>query len=196
MVRASRLLGEHDEVAVMPRRGAAPVERPARQRGWQTAALAAGLTGLIAIGGWVASVQQVHQLERMAAGGGTTAPVLRGGQQAGEAAAGTLLVNLQGATRGEPEGEARIPASAGHATLVLHPSAADTYKQHAFQIRNGKGDAVGPEAPLAPNPEDFFYSVDLDLKLLPPGGYAIQTFGTDGGAHIPVDRFPFTVTPQ
>jgi anti-sigma factor RsiW len=75
MVRASRLLSEHGDVPLLaprPSTQKAPVEKR-RERGWQAAALAAGLTGLVAIGGWVGSVQQVHQLEQAA-----ESPVLRG----------------------------------------------------------------------------------------------------------------------
>jgi hypothetical protein len=190
MVRASFLLGEHAEVPVMPFRAADPGRRRP-ERGWQAAALAAGLTGLIAIGGWVASVQRVHRFESSAA-------VLRGSQNpagSGVARAGTstLYFNLETVTRGETAGPPAIPASAGHATLILHPGSADTFKEHTFRIDDEGGKVVAPEARLLRNPDDF-YSVDLDLGFLPPGGYTILTFGTDGGAHIAVDRFPFTVT--
>jgi anti-sigma factor RsiW len=188
MARASFLLGEHDEVAVMPLRVPASVRRARPERGWQAAALAAGLTGLIAIGGWVTSVRQVRQLERTA---GTTAAASAAPRSA--AGTSTLFFNLDTATRSEATGPLQVPASAGHATLVLHPGPADTYREHTFRIDDERGKIVAPEARLLRNPEDF-YSVDLDLGLLPRGGYTIQTFGTDGGAHIAVDRFPFTVT--
>ena len=78
MVRASRLLGEHEEVALLPRRTAAPtetVEAPGRFRAWRSGALAAGLVGVLALAGWLNSSQRVRTLEsQLAADRGAGAP--------------------------------------------------------------------------------------------------------------------------
>ncbi|HEV7516616.1 MAG TPA: zf-HC2 domain-containing protein [Thermoanaerobaculia bacterium] len=196
MARASRLLSEHGEVPLVVPRQAAPQRQPRRERGWQAAALAAGLTGVIAMGGLWTSTQRVHQLEAQRA----SAPVLRGvhtgtsGEAAGQqaTAVSTSYYDFSPVTRGESVAARPIPAGAGYATLILHPSAADTAREHTFQIRNGLGRVVQGESALLRNPDNF-YSVLLPLQSLPPGDYVIETYGTDGGAHQRLDRFPFTV---
>src|SRR5262245_2086342 len=64
MVRASRLLGEHEEVALFPARPAgAPAAAPGRVHAWRSGALAAGLVGVLALAGWLNSSERVRSLE-------------------------------------------------------------------------------------------------------------------------------------
>ncbi len=88
MVRASRLLVDHGEVRRIDDRlvgrQAAPAQR-GRERGWRAAALAACLTGLVAIGGWVGTVQQLHRVETDAE------PQVPRGPQGPAAAAGSAI---------------------------------------------------------------------------------------------------------
>jgi anti-sigma factor RsiW len=205
MARASRLFSEHEEVPLLVPRQTAPSRQPRRERGWQAAALAAGLTGVIALSGLWTSVQKVHRLEDQI---GST-KTLRGGSQragAGERpsaggppiAAGTDLADLYPAggpvARGGAEATAPIQKGAGHATLILHPGSADVYKQHSFEIRDASDRVLASGTRLLD--KDRSYAVTVDLTSLSPGPYVIQVFGTDGGAHKPLDRFPFTVTAQ
>lgn len=64
MVRASRLLGAHEEVATFPVRPAvAPVPAArGRYRAWRSGALAASLVGLIAASGWFNSSERARSL--------------------------------------------------------------------------------------------------------------------------------------
>jgi Putative zinc-finger len=61
MVRASRLLGEHEKVATFPLPAAAPA--PRRFRAWRSGALAAGLVGVVALAGWLDSSARLRSLE-------------------------------------------------------------------------------------------------------------------------------------
>ncbi len=192
MARASRLLSEHVEVPVVVPRRAEPPPQPRRERGWQAAAIAAGLTGVIALGGLFTSVQKVHRLEESLG----SVQVLR---ETGKPsiAVGTALGDLfpAGAVArgGDAEGAVTVQKSAGHATLTLHPAAIDPYPEHSFEIRTAAGESLGGEHPLLPRNPDNYYSLDVDLASLPPGNYSIQVFGETGGTHKPLDRFPFTV---
>jgi hypothetical protein len=142
------------------------------ERGWKAAAIAAGMTSVLALSGlW-------QNLERQGA--------------AGPAAHGAAYGDLDTATRGEAEGVKAFPKSAGFAGIVLHPSAADTFRSHTFRVSDASGRVVVPESDL-PRDKDNFYLVVVDLRSLPPGAYAIETYGMDGGQRRPLDRFPFTV---
>jgi predicted anti-sigma-YlaC factor YlaD len=182
MARASRLLSEHDDVPLLlpsqPRqpRQSSPARQTRPERGWRTAAMAAGLTAVIALGGLWTSVQKMERLE----------------SSANPSAVSAIYDDLSPATRGEAEAIRTYSRSAGFASLVLHPSSADTAHDHTFRISDPSGKIVVPESPLARN-TDNFYNVVVNLKSLPPGAYRIQTYGTDGGQHQPLDQFPFAV---
>jgi hypothetical protein len=63
LARTSRALEQEDGVALFtPRSKPAPAAQPARAP-WRAAALAAGLAGLVAFGGWIYSAGQAHDLE-------------------------------------------------------------------------------------------------------------------------------------
>jgi len=187
LVRSSRLLGEHDEVAVLPQRRA-PGRQSRPERGWQAATLAAGLTGLIAIGGWVANVRQVRDLERVAAAG---KPAV---QAAGAPAVSGRYVLFEPSTRGVSEEVREIHKSDAYASLTFNPTSRDVYHEHTFQLRNGAGVDVMPESSLRP-PNDGVYSVVLLLASLPPGDYVLSIFGTDNGAHVELDSHRFRLVP-
>ncbi|HZF13369.1 MAG TPA: hypothetical protein VFE33_31645 [Thermoanaerobaculia bacterium] len=188
MVRSSRLLGEHDEIAVMPQRGA-PGRRSRPERGWQAATLAAGLTGLIAIGGWVANVRQVRDLERVAAA--RTPAVQAAG---GALAASGRYVFFEPSTRGLADEVKEVRKSDGYAVLTFNPTSRDVYHEHAFKLRNAAGVDILPESRLGP-PHDGAYSVVLPLAALPPGDYVLSIFGADPGAHVELDSHRFRLVP-
>lgn len=86
LVRMSRGLSEDDTVAILapqpPRAPAAPLapvtSRPASRTGnrWRRAALAAGLAGVIALGGWYKSAERAHNLaSRLATAPQPSAPL-------------------------------------------------------------------------------------------------------------------------
>ena len=190
MARASRLLSEHDEVPLLAPRPVAPVRQPRRERGWRAAALAAGLTGVIALGGLWTSIEKVHQLEDSLA----AVPTLRGPAVKSErpTAVSTYHVSFEPVTRGLPEEAPTVPKSARYATLTFVPSSKDIYHEHTFKISDGAGGDVVGESPLRINIENF-YSVDLSLDPLAPGNYLVQTYGIDKGAHLPLDSHPFRI---
>ena len=202
LVRASRLLSEHGDVPLLTRRPSTPVA-PAekrRDRGWRAAALAAGLTGLVAIGGWVSSVQQLHQMEKTAA-----APVLRGGHVGGTAngALATFrpifaslspdAVVRDGGSPGNAVQRVKLPKS-GEVTLLLN-SPTDTSGEHAYKILDSAGREIARGRGLAPSPLQA-YQVTVDASLLPPPGpYTIQLYvpAAGGASTEGIQSFPFTV---
>jgi hypothetical protein len=77
LARTSRALEQEDGVALLtPRRQQqeAPVSRRVRS-GWRSAALAAGLAGVVAAGGWFQSADHAHDLEARLARPATSATV-------------------------------------------------------------------------------------------------------------------------
>jgi len=197
MVRASRLLVDHDEVLVLGDRlggsQAAPAQR-GRERGWRAAALAAGLTGLVAIGSWVGTVQQLHRVEREA-----EQQVTRGAQVPAAAAGSPIAFNSPFAeisvtvTRdAKPPAPPTFQAGSGHATLILNPRPTDTYREHAAEVLDAGGKVIAATRNLDLQTGNS-YSVDIDLARLPPGDYTIQVYGTDGAGRKPLDSFPFKI---
>jgi anti-sigma factor RsiW len=60
LTRTSRRLEEDDRIAVFPLKRA---PRQGESRTWRTAAIAAGLAGVVALSGWIHSAQQLQPLE-------------------------------------------------------------------------------------------------------------------------------------
>jgi anti-sigma factor RsiW len=188
MARASRLLGEHGEVAVLaPRRPAAPaipaIPAPGarRERGWRAAALAAGLTALLAGGGWIASLEQSRHLAQQVA-------ELQTGETrtAGAASVGTAVAELSpvGVMRGqEPAAKAIQLPKTGLATVTLYPRPATIRSVRTYEILDAQGGVLA-RGTLAPSPLPF-YALNLPGALR-PGEYAVQLYDA---AHTPLDRF-------
>ncbi|HTQ78456.1 MAG TPA: zf-HC2 domain-containing protein [Thermoanaerobaculia bacterium] len=195
MVRASRLLGEREEVAILAPRSGSPAapERPRRrERGWQAAALAAGLTSVIAIGGWLRAVESYRQTPRQGSAVAAAAlPPLLSPTTAHE------ITPLD--TRGQAQPTVLAVADT-RATLVLDPTRGDTFKKHSAELLDSQGRrlgslelasaAAGPAGAGAPVEG---WSINLEVRRLTPGEYAIQVYGTDGAAPVPTGRYPFTV---
>lgn len=66
MARTSRRLEEDDRIALFPT-PARPVRTQRSLQGWRTAAMAAGLAGIVAMGGWVWSAGRAGDLEEQLA---------------------------------------------------------------------------------------------------------------------------------
>ncbi len=101
LAQMSRRLEEDDRIVPLKRRIApAPAPEPATTwRGWKTAALAAGLAGVVAFGGWLQTAGRVHTLEeqlaeRPAASAPAPAPSAAGGSGGDSARAQQLAAEL------------------------------------------------------------------------------------------------------
>ena len=108
MARMSRRLEEDEKVALFPT--SARPERPAASRGWRTAAMAAGLAGIVAASGWLWSAGRAgdleEQLARASRPADTTpvpAPVPEGGRVAEMAAEVERLQKREAELRQEQE---------------------------------------------------------------------------------------------
>ncbi len=205
MARASRALAEHDEVAVLPaaRLAAAAGGRSRGPRLWQSSALAAGLIGLVAIGGWAHSAGEIHDLEaklaeRPSAAASAPQAALRGGAApaaplapaAGgpEVADDPAILSLdpdqeRTAVRGERAAAQAVPADADYLVFTLRPSEGDTGRQHA-------ADLVDPAGKVHPLTEhltlnaDGFYAIGFPRRIVAQGRNVIRVYGTDGGRRL------------
>ena len=169
-----------------------PPER-GRERGWRAAALAACLTGLVAIGGWVGTVQQLHRVEDAEPG------PPRGAQGQAAAAGSPIAFNSQlneiSATvtrNGRAPAPPTFQAGSRHATLILHPRLTDTYREHAAEVLDSGGKVIAASDHLEIKTGNS-YLVDIEPNRLRPGAYTIQVYGTDGAARKPLDSFPFKI---
>jgi anti-sigma factor RsiW len=206
MVRASLLLTEHGDVPLLTPRPVspkAPGQKRRRERGWQAAALAAGLTGLVAIGGWVGSVQKLHQARQA-----MESPVLRGGHPnspvhspvEGKGATAVdvrpLLAQLSpdAVVRGESAPQApqivKLPKSGEVAFLLNSPT--NTPGEHAYRVLDAAGKELLSRT-LAPSNLPAYFMI-LDSSLLPPGSYTVQLFAPANPA-AGMQSFRFTVVP-
>ncbi|HXO22071.1 MAG TPA: zf-HC2 domain-containing protein [Thermoanaerobaculia bacterium] len=202
LARASRLLAEHEEVALMPS-AASRKERPMRI--WRSSALAASLVGLVAAGGWIYTAQRASSLaERLAA----APPAMRGAPEpeGTEAPAhletaqvNTVIVDLQpvggNVLRGAPRPSGNVvemPASSRSATLILHAAESADRGQRDVEIADADGVLVAHAAGLVRDP-DGDYTITLDRQVLHPGEYTVQLFGTESGKRVPRESYAVTV---
>ncbi len=215
MARASRALAESEGVALlMP-----PAGSPRRGRFWQSSALAAGLVGVVAIGGWVHSAEEAARLgaglraaETAAAAhpavspasgatagatGGAPAAAESGGELAAAIGINATILTLEaeGETTAVRSGDAAaprqtVPPSAQRIVLQLRPSDSDnSAKRHAAELVDAAGKARELGDGLVLNP-DGFYVVDLP-RLLEPGEHTVRLYTAAGRKRTLVGSYSF-----
>jgi anti-sigma factor RsiW len=202
MARASRALSEHEEVALLPS-AAAQAAAGGRRRAprlWRSSALAAGLVGIVAIGGWVHDAGEVHALQARleTEHPGARQAALRGARPTAAVgsspiAAHPAVVSLEPdreetAVRGEKPAAEIVPADADYLVLTLRPSERDVAGDHAAELV----DAAGRVQPLTGRlfkDADGFYALGFPRRLLAPGGNEIRVYATGGGRRALVGRY-------
>lgn len=168
LVRTSRALEEEDggRVALFPgpRKTTETAARPVRSGGWRSAALAAGLAGMVAAGGWLWSANRVQTLEDRLAESVETRPA----------------VPVPVPARPEP-----APPTAGSpdANRVAEMEAEmERLRQQEEQMRE-QLDRIAASVPAAPAPQintwigdvtpgDVVRGVAGEAKEIPAGSYA------------------------
>lgn len=161
LARMSRRLEEDDRIVPLPRRTTptpAPVVVPAPRtgwRGWKSAALAAGLAGVVALAGWLQTAGRLHTLEEQLANQ-TAAPAPATPAAAGESK------QVQQLTAEVAERGRRIEQLETKLSEV---------QQQATEL-SGQVDQLAQAGPTAPAPQ-----INARIRDLQPSGDVVRGGG-------------------
>lgn len=183
----------------MPRRGAAPGPQRRRERGWQAAAMAAGLTSLVAIGGWIQQAQQTARLDSQKAVGsvaqrepGPATPATSATSAIDQAVSARAIEIPPAAVERGGVSTVKIPAGTGQVVLLLSPVPKDTAETHSFSLLDTSGVVRASSALELSSPLDVF-TVILDHKRLPHGDYTLEIYGGQGNSRTRLESIRVTV---
>jgi len=185
LVRISRGLGEDDAIAVMvPRperdREVAPPVRPAGLR-WRRAALAAGLAGVVALGGWYKSAEKAHSLaDRLATA--TSLPRPATPPQAAPPSPGSAA----GAVDAQRVAEMQRQLDAANKTLSDLKAAESRSREQLAQIEK-RGPGSGPQVntwvdDVQASADVVRGSSGMNVKEVPAGATATLLLNAQGEA--------------
>ncbi|HSN87276.1 MAG TPA: hypothetical protein VL025_10990, partial [Thermoanaerobaculia bacterium] len=188
----SRRLEEDDRIAVFPTRRAQEERR--EPRSWRAAALAAGLTGLMAAGGWFQSSREVRRLndelaqaERPAPSAPSTPPA----PDAGERIALNTWNEVIGSDVLRSSDEVVLPSDT-YASPLLEAGKGDTPPEREIEILDEEGKPVLSGSGLLRNP-DGYYTFTIFPHTLKPGRYTLQLYSTEGGKRTPRETYRIRV---
>ncbi|HEX2223687.1 MAG TPA: zf-HC2 domain-containing protein [Thermoanaerobaculia bacterium] len=184
LVRTSRQLEEDDRVVPLARparpatAGVAAPRPSAGSRAWRSSALAAGLAGLVALGGWI------HTANQLAERG---APQINVAYPSGQAS--------EGAERsGEAPVAARIQADRP-ASLSLPAEHEETHGagEHAIAILDASDRVVWSARGLVRDSGNDDYTVNVPKGFLKPGSYNIRITAQEGGREVVTETYAVQV---
>jgi anti-sigma factor RsiW len=169
MVRASRALLENEEVAVLARPAARQNAVPVRA--WRSAALAAGLAGVVAATGWYGASREVRSLEdRVAAASPAPAPAAPAGAGGAGGAGGDRAAALE-------QENARLRAA--NAELDRQRAEAAEQRTRITALEQAAAAASAPAAALNSPIVDVYANTTVrgeggEPATVPPGGTLVQ----------------------
>jgi len=187
LARMSRRLEEDGNIALFPGK---PVRQTGREpRAWRAAALAAGLAGLVATGGWLQSAtrnerfqQERTHLEAQVAQMATA--------QKPQLNTWTESVYMDDVERGGPaSAEITIPADVA-STPMLEARGEGTSRE--IEILDAGGKVVWQAAGLRRTRSDD-YTLTLPPRFLKPGPYTIQLYSRENGERSPREKYKIRV---
>lgn len=195
LTRTSRRLEEDDRIAVFPLKRES---RKGESRTWRTAAIAAGLAGVVALSGWVHSARQLQPLESRNQQIQREQAALVAQQKENQAE----LAQIAALAKGEPQlntwaddvfpqdvergpqepGEREeivIPADVA-ATPILEASAEVADPLRKIEIVNQAGKVLFSKDGLRRHPEDSSFTMTFLPGFLERGRYTIRLYTPDG----------------
>jgi Putative zinc-finger len=213
LARMSRRLEGEDQILVFPQRGGRETRRESQP--WRTAALAASLVGLIAVGGWSFSALQAGRIPELEAQNRQIqeeqtrlqTAVQQAQSQLAQIAAGqepqintwTQDLNLEDRYRGgagessTPEaGEVVIPAGV-QATSILQAGEDSASGVRRIEILDAGGRMVWGKDGLQRNSATDDFTFTLPPGFLKPGRYTIQLYTREGGKLAPQETYKIRV---
>lgn len=176
LARMSRRLEEDDKLAVFP--GPRPVdkaeERDRGYRSWRNAALAAGLTGLVAASGWIYEFQQAGslatQLARKPAVQESRPPVLAPAPNPGNSALDEKVAQI----------ETEFKAYKEKADQQIQQA-----NQKVAEVQQKEKDLTGPQLNVwsgSTNPADVLRGsngAETEEKVVPANKFSVLSLGTE-----------------
>jgi anti-sigma factor RsiW len=197
LARTSRRLEEDDKIAVFPGPRARQEKEREGSRSWRTAAMAAGLTGFVAMGGWFHELQQVGRLTQAARS--AVKPAAQVAQvEPAEPRINTWSAQLfpvereRGREQG-PQDQGTIVPKNESAPLVLMPRVTETSgDSREVEILDAKDNVRWSTAGLQRTPQDP-YRITIPPGFLAPGAYTIQLYSTENGKRVPRESYKIRV---
>lgn len=214
LARTSRRLEEEENllpfVAPAQKRTATPAGADRTYRRMQLSALAAGLLGVVALGGWLSTAQLAHsrgealrKAESTIAGGAGAAAQQSGAQALSPEAQGTLQPEetLRGAAPAAPAAQSFPAGAAIELTLPAKPHLRDELARATFsvEVRDAGDRPVLPKAEIhyvparddgAELPNGFYRLV---VPGLPAGDYTLHVDARIDGQEKPFDKYSLRV---
>ncbi len=192
LARISRGLEEDPRIAIFPGpRVKDDTARTSAGRGWRTAAIAAGLAGVIATSGWLNSAGRIRSLQEQIA---TNTPP--------PAAAAVPLVvpdipfeELKDVVRGGEEA-VEVPAGVRVYMLTLPAEHEEIHQEHRLTVTDASGAAVGEPVAIERNVEtsDYIFSLAPQGRLK-PGLYTVTVAGREGERWVATETSSFRIVP-
>ena len=183
LAQTSRRLEEDDRVVPLarPSRPAQPARAVASSgssRAWRSSALAAGLAGVVALGGWIHTANLLAE---------------RGTPQINVAYADGLA-NEAAERSGDAPAVARIE-SGRPASLSLPAEHEETHGAagHAIAIVDAAGKTVWSAQGLIRDAANDDYTLTLPKGFLPPGSYTLRITAQEGGREVVTETYGLKV---
>jgi hypothetical protein len=203
LARTSRRLEEDDRIALFPGTRAKQETKTGKDRTWRSAAMAAGITCLLALGGWFHEFQQVGRLTEIAR---TTAGPAQAAQVASAepqifprintGSAELFPVDKERGAGTTPEELATVVPRSDESTLLILKSASTEAADGPREIEildeanHVRWQSTGLRRRSAQDPD---YRVTLPSGFLKSGGYTIQLYANENGKRTPRESYKIRV---
>ena len=192
MARTSRRLEGEENLLVFGQRRSSPEAAPAvaGRRRWQASAIAAGLAGIIGLGGWMVAARQVTDLKNQLALRGS-----EGGLMVIATNDPVVLDPVEARQRAGEEAGLTVPANGGSALQLngdagIEPAERASLTSYRVEVWREGGDKVGA-ASVRYLPEGNYA---VTVQGLAPGGYELRVFGsTAEGKERPCETYRLKV---
>lgn len=198
LARMSRRLEEDDRIATFPAR-APRVATTGSSRAWRNAALAAGLAGLVAFGGWFQASQRLRLLpeiqQRQAQLNAGVADVQSRFSQLSQPQINTPVPELHPDVQRGTGDEIAIPAGQS-ATPLLYADRAVSSPEREIAILDDTGKTLWQAAGLrerSDSPDFRYFTVTLLPGFLKPGRYTLQLYTLEDDKRVPRESYKIRV---
>jgi Putative zinc-finger len=204
LARTSRRLEEDDRIALFPGTRAKQETNAGRDRSWRSAAMAAGITCLLALGGWFHEFQQVGRLaqgSRTAAGPATQVAQVASAEpqlvpRINTGSAELFPVDAERGGETVPQEPAAVVPTSDESTLLILKSASTEAADGPREIEildEANHVLWGTPGLRRRSAQDPDYRVTLPSGFLKSGAYTIQLYANENGTRTPRESYRIRV---